>query len=81
MRKCHKYNAWHSMDRRTARDEQPGHSTAEPCDCDPEETRDWLQALAAVQQAQGPERVAFLLDRLAQIARQPRLRGRVADRA
>jgi len=59
------------MDRRTDRDEQPGLRAAERCDSDPEETREWLQALAAVLQAQGPQRVAFLLDQLAKLALQP----------
>jgi len=40
-------------------------------DVDPEETREWLEALAAVQQSHGPQRVAYLLDRLAQVGRQP----------
>ncbi len=40
-------------------------------DCDPQETSEWLDALAAVLRAQGPERAAYLLDRLAERARRP----------
>ncbi len=39
-------------------------------DKDSTETEEWLQALTAVLQAQGPERAAYLLDRLADRARQ-----------
>ena len=40
-------------------------------DNDQAETDEWLQSLSAVLQAQGPERAAFLLDRLAERARLP----------
>ena len=41
-----------------------GMSAADPADSDPLETRDWLDALASVAAAAGPERAAFLLDKL-----------------
>jgi len=37
-------------------------------DGDPEETREWIDALHAVIERQGPERARFLLDRLAELA-------------
>jgi pyruvate dehydrogenase E1 component len=39
-------------------------------DIDPEETREWMQALHSVLQAGGPERAHFLLDQLIEEARQ-----------
>ncbi|MGY6631033.1 MAG: pyruvate dehydrogenase (acetyl-transferring), homodimeric type [Wenzhouxiangella sp.] len=40
-----------------------------PKDMDPEETREWLEALAAVVDRDGPERAHFLLERLVELAR------------
>jgi pyruvate dehydrogenase E1 component len=57
---------------------RPSERTTRESDPDPGETREWLEALAAVYAAAGPERVAFLLDRLAASAHDfagVRLRG------
>ena len=35
-------------------------------DIDPEETRDWLDAIEAVLEHDGPERAQFLIERLAE---------------
>lgn len=40
-----------------------------PKDVDPEETREWLEALAAVVDRDGPDRAHFLLERLVELAR------------
>jgi pyruvate dehydrogenase E1 component len=40
-----------------------------PNDADPEETREWLEALAAVVDRDGPDRAHFLLERLVELAR------------
>ncbi|MGY6587729.1 MAG: pyruvate dehydrogenase (acetyl-transferring), homodimeric type [Wenzhouxiangella sp.] len=40
-----------------------------PKDMDPEETREWLEALAAVVDRDGPDRAHFLLERLVELAR------------
>jgi pyruvate dehydrogenase E1 component len=42
-----------------------------PFDSDPQETAEWQESLAAVLHRAGPTRARFLLDRLAQLARQP----------
>ena len=42
-----------------------------PTDCDPGETREWMEALEAVLRERGPQRAAELLDALARRARQP----------
>ena len=39
-------------------------------DTDPQETREWLEALSAVIESEGPERAHFLLERLIEEARQ-----------
>ncbi len=44
-------------------------------DMDPEETREWLQALGSVIQNQGPERAKFLIDSLAYKARETGIRS------
>ena len=41
--------------------DQPGHTS----DIDPEETREWLDALASVVEGQGVERAQYLLQMLA----------------
>ncbi len=43
-------------------------------DVDPEETREWLQALGSVIQNEGPERAKFLIDNLAYKAREAGIR-------
>ncbi len=43
--------------------------TPHPKDVDPAETREWLDALAAVVDRDGPERAHFLLERLVELAR------------
>ena len=45
----------------------------EAFDADPEETREWQEALATLLAAQGPERARFLLDTLARQARAARI--------
>lgn len=40
-----------------------------PPDTDPQETREWLDALAAVLEEEGPERAHYLLERLIDLAR------------
>ncbi|QOC22367.1 pyruvate dehydrogenase (acetyl-transferring), homodimeric type [Wenzhouxiangella sp. AB-CW3] len=40
-----------------------------PDDLDPQETREWLESLAAVVDRDGPERAHFILDRLVELAR------------
>jgi pyruvate dehydrogenase E1 component len=47
-------------------------------DSDPQETAEWLDALASVLQAAGPQRVRELMDRLEQVARQPSIAWRPA---
>ena len=42
-----------------------------PADADPQETAEWREAFNAVLAAGGPARARFLLDRLAEVARQP----------
>ncbi|MEM7054980.1 MAG: pyruvate dehydrogenase (acetyl-transferring), homodimeric type, partial [Pseudomonadota bacterium] len=42
---------------------------SDPNDAYPEETREWLESLAAVIDREGPERAHFLLDRLVEMAR------------
>jgi pyruvate dehydrogenase E1 component len=46
-----------------------GTSSTQPKDADPQETREWLEALQAVSIHAGPERVQFLLRRLQEAAR------------
>ena len=46
-----------------------GHWAALPPDLDPVETREWLEALQAVVEAEGPERAQFLLRKLLDRAR------------
>jgi len=48
----------------------PGASPLDAGDTDPQETREWLDALGAVVHAEGRERAHFLLDRLIDEARQ-----------
>ncbi|MFW5816179.1 MAG: hypothetical protein ACOCVP_04925, partial [Wenzhouxiangella sp.] len=40
-----------------------------PDDVDAEETREWLEALAAVVDRDGPERAHYLLERMVELAR------------
>uniref|UniRef100_UPI00117F645A hypothetical protein n=1 Tax=Pelomonas sp. KK5 TaxID=1855730 RepID=UPI00117F645A len=40
-------------------------------DSDPQESREWRDALASVLQAAGPQRVRELMDMLASMAREP----------
>ena len=42
-------------------------------DFDPDETQEWIEALEAVHEADGPERVRFLMDQLQETARNNRL--------
>ena len=44
-------------------------SPADPTDADPSETREWLEALDAVIQREGPERAHFLLEKLVDLSR------------
>ncbi|MCL2524842.1 MAG: pyruvate dehydrogenase (acetyl-transferring), homodimeric type [Betaproteobacteria bacterium] len=41
-----------------------------PADCDPQETREWLEALAGVMAQEGPERAHFLIEKLIAQARE-----------
>ena len=50
--------------------QQPGR------DLDSQETREWMDALSAVIDKEGPERAHFLLEQLLEEARQQRVRGR-----
>jgi len=42
-----------------------------PTDIDPQETAEWREAFTAMLAAAGPARARFILDRLAELARQP----------
>jgi pyruvate dehydrogenase E1 component len=44
---------------------------SDPADTDPQETAEWLDALAALLQHEGPQRVRQIMDRLAAQARHP----------
>jgi pyruvate dehydrogenase E1 component len=43
----------------------PGAASAQPLDLDSQETREWMDALSAVIQNEGPERAHFLLGAVA----------------
>ena len=48
----------------------PGATSAPNLDLDNQETREWMDALSAVIEAEGPERAHFLLEQLLEHARQ-----------
>jgi pyruvate dehydrogenase E1 component len=48
----------------------PSTANTPPMDLDSQETREWMDALSAVIQAEGPERAHFLLEQLLEHARQ-----------
>ncbi|MBE7940545.1 MULTISPECIES: alpha-ketoglutarate dehydrogenase [Ramlibacter] len=49
----------------------PALSPARPADSDPHETAEWRDAFLALVEREGPERARFILDRLAELARDP----------
>ena len=51
----------------------PGEPSVRIADADPVETREWLEALDAIVQNEGPERATFVLKRLLDHARQQRV--------
>ena len=51
-------------------DPQAVHSTPTDHDIDLQETREWMEALSAVIEKEGPERAHFLLEQLLEHARQ-----------
>ena len=48
----------------------PNTAFVHPVDTDTQETREWMDALSAVIEAEGPERAHFLLEQLLEHARQ-----------
>ena len=49
---------------------EPNMPASGPADTDTQETREWIDALAAVIQSEGPERAHFLIEQLLETARQ-----------
>jgi pyruvate dehydrogenase E1 component len=48
----------------------PGPASSSSIDVDSQETREWMDALSAVIQSEGPQRAHFLLEQLLEHARQ-----------